>query len=73
MSSHDPVGSEDTFDGTENGLATFAAGHIQRHMQMLALIHQGSTRRLLKQPSRMLVAETQSLLHDRDLRLGRVA
>ena len=73
VSCHDPVGAEHALDGTEDGLAPLAAGHIQRHMHVLARVHQGSAGRLLEQSACLLVAELQHLLHGRDLLLGRVA
>ena len=73
MSRDDPVRAEHAFDGTEDRFAFLAAGHVQRHMHVLACVHQRSAARLLDQPVCLLVAELEHLLHSRDFLLGRVA
>ena len=73
MSCHDPVRAEHAFDGTQDRFTPLAAGHVQRHMQMLACVHQRRAARLLEKSLCLLVAEFERLLHGRNLLLGRVA
>ena len=73
MSCHDPVGAEHAFDGAEDRFTPLAAGDVQRHVQVLACVHQGGATRLLEQSLCLLVAELERLLHGRDLVLVRVA
>ena len=59
--------------GTEDRFTTLAAGRVQRHMQVLACVHQRRLARLLEQSVCLLVAEFERLLHRRHFLLGRVA